>query len=157
MRDEAAPEHLQAAVDSMTQLNRHASHVVREVGAHALTDVTGYSLLGHGYEIAEASGVGLRFAGSAAALLPGALEYASRGIVTGGATRNRKYLEGKVTIASTVPEALQHVLFDPQTSGGLLFAVPTDRAEEVDARFDAAGLPVWRIGNVTQGAGVQVT
>jgi len=156
MRDEGAPEHLQAAIDSMTQLNRHASHIVREVGARALTDVTGYSLLGHGYEIAAASGVGLRFSASAVPLLLGALDYASRGIVTGGAARNRKYLEGRVHIADGLDESLRHILFDPQTSGGLLFAVAPDRAKEIEARFGAAELPAWNVGNAVSGDGVQV-
>src|SRR3989337_1011973 len=83
--DKARPEHLQAAIESMTRLNRHPSHIVREVEAHALTDVTGYSLLGHGYEVSGASGVALRFEASRVPVLPGALEYASQGIVTGGA------------------------------------------------------------------------
>ncbi len=155
-RDEADPQHLQAAVESMTRLNRHPSHIVREAGAHALTDVTGYSVLGHGYEMAAASGVALRFAAARIPVLPGALEYAARGIVTGGAARNRKYLQDKVTVAPGVPEDLEHVLFDPQTSGGLLFAVAPEKAREVEARFAAAGLPVWRVGAVVKGKGVQV-
>ncbi len=156
MRDEAVPEHLYTAIESMTCLNRHASHIIREVAAHALTDVTGFSLLGHGYEIAVASGVGLRLAASQVPLLPGALEYASRGIITGGAGRNRKYLEGKVRILAGVSEALQHVLFDPQTSGGLLFAVAPGQADEVEERFAAAELSVWRVGNTFEGEGVEV-
>ncbi|HEU4759676.1 MAG TPA: AIR synthase-related protein, partial [Dehalococcoidia bacterium] len=143
-------------IESMTRLNRHPSHIVRAVDAHALTDVTGYSLLGHGYELAVASKVTLRFRASSLPLLPGALEYASRGIVTGGAARNRKYLADKVSIAPEVPEALQHVLFDPQTSGGLLFAVAPEKAKEVEARFAAAQLPVWRLGEAAEGQGIQV-
>jgi len=157
MRDEATPQHLQAAIASMVQLNRHASHIAREVGAHALTDVTGYSLLGHGYEMAEASRAGLRFQASAVPLLEGALEYAERGILTGGASRNRKYLADRVTIARGIPEALAHVLFDPQTSGGLLMAVAQAKKNEVEQRFASAGLSVWRVGDVVKGAGVEVT
>lgn len=164
MRDQASPEHLQAAVESMTRLNRHASHIAAAVQAHALTDVTGYALLGHGYEMAAASaqtggrlpGVALRFAASAVPLLDGALEYAGRGIITGGAGRNRKYLAGKVRMAPGVSEALEHVLFDPQTSGGLLMAVAPEKAQDVQARFQAAGLPVWRIGEAVEGEGVEV-
>lgn len=155
-QDEAAPEHLDAAIESMVRLNRHVSHLAREAGAHALTDVTGYSLLGHGYEMAAASGVCLRFEASRVPLLPGALDYAARGIVTGGAARNRAYLAGKVRIASGISEAIEHVLFDPQTSGGLLFAVDAGRAGEVELRFEAAGEPVWRIGKAFEGEGVEV-
>ena len=155
-QDAAAPEHLKAAVESMTRLNRHASHLAREAGARALTDVTGYSLLGHGYEMAAAGGVALRFDASGVPLLPGALEYAGRGIVTGGAARNRQYLAGKVRLAGGISEAMEHVLFDPQTSGGLLFAVPPDQAGAVEARFVASREPVWRVGEVVDGGGVEV-
>jgi selenide,water dikinase len=156
MRDEALPEHLAAAVESMTRLNRHASHIVREAGAHALTDVTGYSLLGHAYEMAAASSVGIRIEASELPVLPAALDYAGRGILTGGAGRNRKYLADKVRIASDVPEPLEHVLFDPQTSGGLLFAIPPERARETEAAFKAAGLQLWGVGHVIEGDGVEV-
>ena len=114
-------------------------------------------MLGHGYEMAVASGVSLRFAASRVPLLPGALEYAARGIVTGGAARNRGYLAGKVTFANTIPEALEHVLYDPQTSGGLLFAVTSEDARRVEPLFAAADEPVWRIGDVVEGQGVDVT
>jgi selenide,water dikinase len=155
-QDAAAPEHLGAAIESMTRLNRHASHLARELGAGALTDITGYSLLGHGYEMAAASGVAFRFWASRVPLLPGALEYADRGIITGGAARNRQYLAGKVRVASEISEMLEHVLFDPQTSGGLLFAVPTDRAGAVESLFSLAGEVVWRVGEVVPGEGVGV-
>jgi len=155
-QDEAAPEHLAAAIESMTRLNRHASHLAREAGARSLTDVTGYSLLGHGYEMTAAGGVALRFEASRVPLLVGALEYASRGIVTGGAERNRKYLAGKVRLATGISAAMEHVLFDPQTSGGLLFAVPRERAGEVESRFAAAGETASRVGEAAEGDGVEV-
>jgi selenide,water dikinase len=155
-QDAAAPKHLHAAVESMTRLNRHASHLAREAGARALTDVTGYSLLGHGYEMAAAGGVAFRFDASNVPLLPGALEYADRGIVTGGAARNRQYLAGRVRIAVEISDAMEHVLFDPQTSGGLLLAVPPDQAGKVEARFAAAREDVCRVGEVAEGEGVEV-
>jgi selenide,water dikinase len=154
--EEAEPDYLEAAVSSMTSLNRCASHIVREVGAHAMTDVTGFGILGHGYEMAAAGSVEVRFSASAAPLLPGALEYAYRGITTGGAARNRKYLQGKVTISQEVTEELANVLYDPQTSGGLLFAVPEDRASAVESCFAEEGSPVWRVGEIAQGQGVTV-
>ena len=154
--DKAKAEHLRAAIDSMTRLNRHPSHIARAVEAHALTDITGYSILGHGYEMAAASGAALRLSAARIPLLPGALEYASQGIVTGGAARNRKHLRDKVTIASGVSEEMRHVLFDPQTSGGLLLAVGPGKAAEVEAAFAAADLPAWKVGEVVKGKGVQV-
>jgi selenide,water dikinase len=155
-REEAAPEHLAAAVESMTTLNRHASHIARETGAHAMTDVTGYSLLGHAREIAAASGVCLRIIAAAVPVLPGALEYAKRGVSTGGAARNRQFFAEHVRLDPALSEAMQGVLWDPQTSGGLLMAVPQDRAADAQARFQAAGLPVWAIGEVVAGDGVEV-
>jgi len=156
-QDAASPEHLDAAVQGMTRLNRHASHLAREAGARALTDITGYGLLGHGYEMAAAGGVALRFEGARVPLLQGALDYAARGITTGGAARNRSYLTGKVTFANALPEALEHVLFDPQTSGGLLFAIAPDRARRVEPLFAAADESVWLVGDVVEGEGVEVT
>jgi selenide, water dikinase len=155
-QDDAADEHLDTAIESMTRLNRNASHLAREAGARALTDVTGYSLLGHGYEMAAAGGVALRFEAARVPLLPGAREYAARGIVTGGAARNRSYLAGKVSLATSIPEAMEHVLFDPQTSGGLLFAVAPDDAGRVESLFEVAEEPIWRVGDVVEGEGVDV-
>jgi selenide,water dikinase len=156
MRDEAKPEHLQSAIEWMTRLNRHPSHIAREVAAHALTDITGYGILGHGYEMADAGNVALRLSAGRMPLLPGALEYASRGIITGGASRNRSHLKDKVTLSDKVSEEMQHILFDPQTSGGLLLAVDPEKAAAVEARFAAAELPLWHIGEAVKGSGIRV-
>ena len=154
--EEAAPEHIEAATASMLELNRSAARLACEVGATALTDVTGFGILGHGYELASASGVGLRLEASTLPLLPGAAEYAYRGVVTGGGARNREYLAGKVSVEDAVGDDLQHLLFDPQTSGGLLFAVRAAQRDEVERRSAEGGVPVWRIGEVVPGDGVQV-
>lgn len=154
--DEATPEHLQTAIEWMTRLNRHPSHIARSVEAHALTDITGYSILGHGYEMASASKAAMRLSASSIPLLDGAFDYASRGIITGGAARNRKHLQGKVSIPDEISEEMRHILFDPQTSGGLLIAADPKKAGDLEARFAAAELPVWQIGKVVKGSGVEV-
>jgi len=154
--DEAERSDLESAVGSMKQLNRHASHIVRDSGIHALTDVTGYGILGHGFEMATASSVCLQFSASRIPVLPGALEYAYRGITTGGGARNRKYLEQKVVLHPEVPEDFAHILYDPQTSGGLLFTVPVDAVHEVEAGFARNELPLWRVGEVVPGQGITV-
>ena len=154
--DEAEPSHLETAIESMTALNRHASHIARRAGVRALTDVTGYGILGHAYEMASAGDAGIQFSAAALPILPGALEYAYRGITTGGATRNRRYLDGKVTISAEIGEEIQHILYDPQTSGGLLFALPAAAVAGVEARFAESGLPFWRVGEVTERRGVSV-
>ncbi len=155
-RDEASAEHLAAAVASMTTLNRHAAHIARETDAHAMTDVTGYSLLGHAREVAAASEACLRIIAPAVPVLAGALEHAKGGISTAGARRNREYYGEHVSIVQGMSEAMEGVLFDPQTSGGLLMAIAQDRASDAQARFKAAGLPAWAIGEVVAGAGVEV-
>jgi selenide,water dikinase len=154
--DEAKPEDLSAAVASMTRLNCCASRMVREAGVQALTDVTGYGILGHAYEMAVAGGVGIRFSASALPLLPGALDYAYRGITTGGAARNRRYLNGKVHVSSAVGEELGHLMFDPQTSGGLLFAVAQEAIPGLEDAFGTSEQPLWRVGEVTAETGITV-
>ena len=154
--EEADPQHLRTAVDYMSQLNRFHSQVARELQPHALTDVTGFGILGHGFELAEAGDVAVRIDAQTVPLLPGAIDYAYRGIVTGGGFRNREYLDDKVELSADVSEELAHVLFDPQTSGGLLFALGPQQAAQAEERFAEADLPLWRIGEVIEGRGVVV-
>jgi len=148
--------HVDAAIASMLALNRHASHVAREAGAHALTDVTGFGLLGHAHEMANRSGVRIVIKAARVPALPGALEYAAQGILTGGAGRNRAGLSGPVTIAEGIEPAVAHLLFDPQTSGGLLAALPTAAAEAMVARLHADGMAGAVVGRVEAGEGVYV-
>jgi len=153
--DDAA-DHAAAAITSMLALNRHASHLAREARAHAMTDVTGFGLLGHAHEMAVASAVRLEIAASQVPALPGALEYAAGGIVTGGAGRNREGLGAHVEIDDAVDAAFEDLLFDPQTSGGLLIALPVATAEALVARLHADALPAAIVGRVIEGAGVRV-
>jgi len=155
-RSLAKADDLEAAIASMKTLNRHPSHLVRSLSAGCLTDVTGFGLLGHAYEIAAASGVALRISAAAAPELPGALSYAEAGISTGGEARNREYLTDKVRFLAEVDEARVALLFDPQTSGGLLFCLPKETAGNAQALFQENGLNVWRIGDVRKGSGVEV-
>jgi selenide,water dikinase len=154
--DACAPEHLAAAVESMVLLNRHAAHLAREAGVRGCTDVTGFSLLGHAEEMARAGAVRIVIEAARVPALPGALAYARAGHVTGGAGRNRAGLAGKVSISGGLPGDLEHLLFDPQTSGGLLIAVPADRADALASALEAAGCLGARVGRVEAGAGVVV-
>ena len=154
--DACAPEHLQAAIDSMLQLNRHASHLALEAGVHACTDVTGFALLGHADEMARAGSVRIVIEAAGAPALPGALEYIAQDQITGGASRNREGLAKTVSVAKGVAEETEHLLFDPQTSGGLLLAVPQERADALSKALAADGLLGARVGRVEAGAGVSV-
>ena len=147
-RPEATDAVLGAAIDVMRMLNRVASEVLVREGALGATDVTGFGLLGHGLEMARASGT--RFVLEAAALpaLDGALALAAAGIETGGAAHNRRFVAGELSIADDVPAELIALAHDPQTSGGLLVAVPADAADAVGAVLRTAGVECWPIGRV---------
>lgn len=149
---------LAAAVASMTRLNRRAAELAAEFALRSATDITGYGLLGHADELARNSGVGLRIAAARVPLLPGARDYAQQGILPGGLARNRSYLEaeGVVRLGAGVDAALAQLLFDPQTSGGLLLAVPAAQAATLCERFAAAGETIWAIGEVAEGAGIDI-
>jgi selenide,water dikinase len=154
-----AEQHLQAAIDSMVKLNRRAAELASSVGLHSATDITGYGLLGHADELARNSGVALQIVLEQVPLLPGAYEYAQQGIFPGGLGRNRDYLlgAGSVRLAPDLEAARAQLLFDPQTSGGLLFALPAQAAATLRERFAVAGEPIWAIGRVVAGAGIDVS
>ncbi len=154
--ERAAQEHFDAAVASMLRLNRHASHLAREVDAHALTDVTGFALIGHALEIADHSRVRIVLRAGGLPLLPGALDYVAAGVDFGGLRRNREYLEPRVQMSAAVPEDLQTLLFDPQTSGGLLMAVDASKAQALVERLVADGHAAAVVGEVRSGTGLQV-
>lgn len=155
--------HLEAAIQSMTRLNRGAAEVLGEMGVRGCTDVTGFGLLGHGGEMALASGCGLRIHAEAVPLLPGAMSYAEAGFFAGGMGRNRTYLEGlakedtlALRIASRLSTEQVSLLYDSETSGGLLFSAPAEQAPEVRDRFAARGEPVWEIGEVITEQAIEV-
>ena len=129
-----------AAITSMTTLNRAASVIMREFTVHACSDVTGYGLLGHGHEMASGSGVTIEFAATALPLLYGVVRLAEQGHLTGGCRRNRDYLRDMVAVEPSVRAGLVEVAFDPQTSGGLLIAVPQREAQRLVDRLQAGGV-----------------
>ncbi len=137
-----------AATEAMTLLNSAAADEIRPFEPSAVTDVTGFGLLGHAHEIAERSGVRLGLDSHSLPALPGALKAAEADVRTGGDLRNREYVAGSVELAH-VSDALAALAYDPQTAGGLLFTVPGDRAAVVEASVRAT-----RIGHVIEGAGV---
>jgi selenide,water dikinase len=154
-REARAPDGaLEAATEAMVELNREAAKALRPFEPHAVTDVTGFGLLGHAHEVAVRSEVRLELDAGAVPALPGALEVAEQGIRTGGDRRNREFAGPYVE--STAAPALEALAYDPQTAGGLLFTLPAERRVVLEAAFVAAGLRVWAIGRVTTGSGVSL-
>jgi selenide,water dikinase len=143
-----APADLAAAIDQMRTLNRAASEALLEAGVVATTDVTGFGLLGHGLEMARASGTRFVFDADAMPILPGALELAAQGVETGGAAHNRRFVADVLTVANGAQEELVTLAHDPQTSGGLLAAVPADRAADVDDALARRDVERWWVGEV---------
>jgi selenide,water dikinase len=132
-RGAATGEELAAAIEAMVALNDRAAREAVTAGAHAATDVTGFGLLGHLHNLARESGVAAVLQASRLPVLPGALEHLASGAgVSGGGRRNRSYAETFTSFSDTVPEAWRALSCDPVTSGGLLVALETDRAPEVD-------------------------
>jgi len=127
--------------EQMAQLNHTASEIMRDTGVHACTDVTGFGLLGHACEMIHAGEVGMEFDHTTIPLLPRAVEFAQSGLVPGGTYRNRDFRAGKVDFSDSVPAWAPDVLFDPQTSGGLLMAVLPEKAEGMITLLREAGYP----------------
>lgn len=155
-REKAADKDVEEAVSWMKRLNRDASRLAREFNLTGVTDVTGYSLMGHGSEISKSSGVRLQFSMEKIPFLEGALKYAAMGTFPGGAADNCMFFGENVTFTSTIDEPRQMLLFDPQTSGGLLMCVPEGAASDFTKRAGDLGQPVWEIGRVIEGSGIVV-
>lgn len=132
---------LQRAIDSMVRLNDIASEVMNEWGPHACTDITGFGLLGHAAEMAKGCGLSFRFFYSDLPILAGTKEYAAQGMVPGGAYCNQEHFGRGIVFSPPIPEAERIILFDPQTSGGLLIALPRRNGERLLADLHAQGMP----------------
>jgi selenide,water dikinase len=155
VRDGVAPEGaLETAVGAMRTLNAAAADALRPLSPNAVTDVTGFGLLGHAHELASRSGVRVELDAAALPALPGALELAAAGVRTGGDRRNRDFADRYVE--SEAGEAEEALAYDPQTAGGLLVSLPEERVAVTLASLAAAGVDAARIGRVVAGSGVRV-
>lgn len=156
-RDLADPAHVAEMVASMKRLNRSAAQAGQMVGGiKSATDITGFGLLGHGMEMAQASGCKFVLELNQIPLLDGATGYAAQFIFPGGASNNKMYFEKDVTFAPTIPDERQWLLWDPQTSGGLLLAVPAERVADFQRICAERNQAAWVIGQVTAGSGIEV-
>jgi selenide,water dikinase len=147
---------IEEAVGWMTRLNKEASRLAVEFNVRAATDVTGFSLLGHAWEMASASGVGLKMPFNRIPFLSGVQKYADQWIFPGGASDNRLHFEPHVQFAGEITEVQRMQLFDPQTSGGLLLSVPAAEMDGFLAKADQIHQPVWQIGEVTDTGFIEV-
>lgn len=148
----ASEEAVRKIVESMVTLNRTASEWMKKLGAHACTDITGFSFIGHSLEMATASQVGMVIQSEAIPIFREAMDYAKSGLVPGGAHSNRQFFSCKVEAQSNVEEVLLDILYDPQTSGGLLISLPSRGAEELVAVLKKEGLAYSSIvGEVVKG------
>jgi selenide,water dikinase len=152
----AEEQDLLEAVNWMKLLNRTASQLANEFGLRGGTDITGYSLLGHGMEMADASGVSLKFDFANIPFVSGARKYAEQGIFPGGAFDNEGHFGSNVKFPNGMDEPSQMLLFDPQTSGGLLLGVPRENLDSFLARARELDQAVWVVGDVEAGAGIRV-
>jgi selenide,water dikinase len=131
----AEDEHVQGAIRSMLTLNKAACEAMLAARAHSCTDVTGFGLLGHAREMALASKMTIEIDAASIELLPGALEYAKQGAVPGGLNNNRAFAESCVLVKPGVDPDILTLLYDPQTSGGLLISVPEESASLIPGRI----------------------
>jgi selenide,water dikinase len=138
------------AVNSMATLNERASEIMLDFHVHACTDVTGFGLLGHACEMVQGSEVGMVFDSSAIPVLPGVKELIDIGMVPGGTYRNRDFRKDMVQQNDDVPDYISDILFDPQTSGGLLIAVQGDEAEQLLVKMRDAGIGVAIVGEIVE-------
>jgi selenide,water dikinase len=156
-RGKAKAEHVQAAVTTMLQLNRRAAEISLQFRVDAMTDITGFGLIGHASEVAKASRICIHIDHSHVPLLPGALDYSREGFCAGGLTSNQEFFAPSVSIADSISSEMKNVFFDPQTSGGLLiFCQPQDAATLL-TNLNAENIDAVEIGFTSEQTGRLLT
>ena len=149
-KGKAEPAWIDAAVESMTTLNKQAAEVIQrgDFHIHAMTEVTGFGMIGHAREMALASSISFRLHAGRIPVLPGALECIRAGYVPGGLNNNRDFAECMVDYEAGVPQDLRSLLYDPQTAGGLLISVASEDSAQLRQSLNAAEVPAVQIGEV---------
>lgn len=146
----ADEEVTRVSLETMLLSGREAARLMVEWNAHAATDVTGFALMGHAWEMARASGVTLEIEAATIPLIPGALRLAAEGLLTSGDKSNRAYVGDDALLGAEVSKELGHLLFDPQTAGGLLISIEEERAEGLLAELRSTYTDAARIGSVRE-------
>jgi len=152
----ASQEDIDEVIEWMTRLNRDAAQLGLDFGVQGATDITGFSLLGHAWEMAAASGIGFRFDWESIPFTKGAFNYASQFTFPGGASDNKLYFESNIKFTKDLVEESQLLLFDPQTSGGLLMAVPSNKLGAMLTRADEIAQPLWVVGEAVEGNYIEI-
>ena len=155
-QEKASPEEVAEVVSWMSTLNRNASRLAIELGIKAATDITGFGLIGHAIEMAQASGVKFEIQFDQTPILESAQNHARERVFAGGAFDNQSYFGKDVTFTCQLEEHQQLLLFDPQTSGGLLLAVPPEKLAEFEGQAQEIQQPYWIIGKVYKGEGLEI-
>ena len=155
-QQKAAPEDVSEVIEWMERLNRDAAQLAVAFNLKAATDITGFSFLGHAWEMAEAAGVGLRVDFERVPFISCAKKYAQAWSFPGGAFDNKLYFGSHVDFDPAIPEEFQVLLFDPQTSGGLLIGVPEKKITDFLSTAQSEGIPVWEVGEVVAGDRITV-
>lgn len=155
-QEKAQALHLQEAIEWMTRLNQNAGALALEFNVGGGTDISGFGFLGHAAEMANASHLSLRFDFSKIPFLSGARLYAENGIFPGGAFDNQSHFQSFVKFSSALDELSRILLFDPQTSGGLLFGVAREKLSAFEARARKLNQPYWVVGETRDGDGIEI-
>jgi selenide,water dikinase len=154
--DGADPNHLAAALASMKKLNKQAADIILHSDVHACADISGFALLGHACEMAEKSGVQLRFNLGRIPFIDGAADYAEQWLFPGETCSNERYYAGHIEFAADVKNEMRQLLITPETSGGLLVAVPPDGVDAILKQFVDSDHPCWIVGEVAGGRRLQL-
>jgi selenide,water dikinase len=155
-QEKAREGDIQEAILWMLRLNNTAGQLANEFSLRGGTDITGFGFLGHAMEMANASKVSLAIDYAKLPFLNGSLYYAEKGIFPGGAFDNKVHFENQVKFDEQIHEPAQMLLFDPQTSGGLLLGVPQDKLQAFEKQANELDQPIWVVGEVCAGQGIEV-
>ncbi len=155
-KEKASREDIQEVVSWMTRLNKPAAELALEFKIRGGTDITGFGLLGHAIEMANSSGLGLEFDYAKIPFINGAKKYAQEGHFPGGGFDNRKHYHDRVKFLSSLEEVDEMLLFDPQTSGGLMLGIPDKNLKDFMNRAKQLNQPAWLIGKVIEESGIRV-
>lgn len=156
-RGKASDEHVAQAVATMRELNRKAAQIALDFGVDTMTDITGFGLLGHALEVCKASRISVQIDHRQLPVLPGALEYSRAGFCAGGLNSNREFFAEHVRLPADLPSEFSDLVFDPQTSGGLLIFVDAKRSAELSGVLHRAGIAAADIGYSQEFTGTFIT